>query len=446
MARILVEHGPLETRIARFEDDTLVELDIQPCDEFAVPGAILEGRVRRVVPALSAAFVDLGTGPDGFLPFGGDGAPAEGARLTLQVTRPAHGDKGPTLTRSLSLVGHRLALNTDAKEVQISKRIGDAAERARLTTWAEGTGIAFTIRARAAEADAALLEAEAGDLLARRDAVVAGGGDPGENRVARLLREAAGDDEIVFDQLDDLALARAWCRKLSPAGETRLHHHTGPGPLLDIEAEIEAALARDVALPGGGRLIVEPTRALTAIDVDSAGADGEGARGGTARRVNLEAAREIPRQLRLRAIAGLVVVDFLNPGGQKARRAVLSALEAGLARDPAPTRHAGFSRLGLVEIARTRNRPPLAERLLEPGGRRASARALAAAMVRAAARERVLGGGPLRLVAAAEVIEAISDPAAVTDYLAHRLGRPVVLLPERDPARETWRLEAGEDR
>ncbi len=444
MARILVEHGPIETRITRFENDTLVELDIQPCDEVAFSGAILEGRVRRVVPALSAAFVDLGTGPDGFLPFGGAGAPAEGARLTLQVTRPAHGDKGPTLTRSLTLVGHRLALSTDAQEIQLSKRIGDAAERARLTTWAEGAGISFTIRARAANADVALLEAEAADLLARRDAVAGGGGDPGEDRVARLLREAAPDDEIVFDQIDDLSRARAWCRKSSPASEARLHHRTGP--LLDIEAEIEAALAREVALPCGGRLIVEPTRALTAIDVDSAGADGAGARGATARRVNLEAAREIPRQLRLRAIAGLVVVDFLNPGGQKARQTVLSALEAGLARDPTPTRHAGFSRLGLVEIARTRNRPPLAERLREPGGGRASARALAAAMVRAAAREQVRGGGPLRLVAAAEVIEAISEPAAVTAHLAHRLGRPVTLLPESGLARETWRLDAGEDR
>ncbi len=458
MRRILVERGPLETRIARLDDERLVEIEIQPVDEAVRVGAILLGPVRVVVPALSAAFVDIGGGPEGFLPLGRGRPPNEGAAVRVQVTRPATADKGPRLSLAANLVGHRLVLTPDGAEIRLSPRLKDKAERRRLATWAEdfrdGRGAVFTLRRNAAGAGLDRLDDEAEHLIGRwrgietREAEALSVLDPDDDEIHRLLVEVAGEDiEITFDELDDLARARAWCRRFRPETEGRLHHHAGPVPLftaLAVEAEIEAALEREVALPSGGWLHIEPTRALTAIDVDSAGDGGAAARARTARRVNLEAAVEITRQLRLRSVGGLVVVDFLNLSQRADRAAVLAALDEGFAEDPTAVRHGGFSSLGLVEIARTRTRPSLAERLLSPDGRRPNARALASAMLRGAAGETVRGAASLRLVAAPEVIAAIPAPERAAAFLAHRLGRTIELLAEDGLARETWRLEAGE--
>ncbi len=461
-AEIRIEVGPIETRVARHGAGRLLEIEIHPLGERFVVGALHLGRVRRVVPSLSAAFVELGGGPDGFLPLGHGRRPAEGAAVLVQVTRPPSAEKGARLTTAATLVGHRLVLAPFADAVRLSPRLRDAGERRRLEAWAGAAmaahGFAFVVRSRAEGAKDAALAAEAEDLAGFWRDIVAraeSGSAPmaldlDDDVVRRVLREMAdGPVDIVIDDLDALARARAWCTRHRPDALDGLRHHAARQALFeahDIEAAILAALAPEVALPSGGRLIIEPTRALVAIDVDS-GTDGaEGGRGRTARRVDLEAAVEIACQLRLRAIGGLIVVDFLKLDSRADRDAVIAAFDAARAEDPTPTRHGGFSPLGLVEIARARNRPSLAEMLLQPGTPDLTARALAARMLREVSRPEpgaTYASTTLRLVAVPEVIAAIPDSDSVAVALGQRLGRSIELVAEIGLARETWRLEAG---
>lgn len=393
--RVLIDRVAGYLRLAIVRDGRLDDLVIEPENDPApAPADIYLGRVRRVLPGLNAAFVDLGFGPDGFLKAaaalpGGkarsrdDGAlrisdlVTEGQALTVQVRRPATADKGPVVSADLALAGRYVVLRPESGAIAISARIEDRSRREALddaiAPLAEEDGVGFVVRTAAAAIDAGALAGEAEtlvtawrDIAARRKST----GPP-----ARLYREtpalkrllcdlAAPGACVVAEAVPGFRLLSERLAALWPDLAGRFDPWTGAEPLFEAEGvadDIGAAGEAEIALPAGGRLIFERTHALTAIDVDTGGASGDGGPGRMALDVNLAAAAEIGRQLRLRNVGGLVVIDFVHLRGRRDRDRVSSALADALVPDRAALRVLPMSALGLIEMSRERGGRALAD-------------------------------------------------------------------------------------
>jgi ribonuclease G len=468
---LLIEEGVAETRIALIEDGRLAELHIAP--EGAAPagalGDIWLGRVTRVEPSLQAAFVDLGLPRAGFLAAadataaGGEAPIArlvhEGEAVLVQAIREAGAGKGVKLSADIALAGRFVVYAPRRSGVTVSRRIEDGEERRRLAAIvaplvSEGGCILRTAAASAAAeliaADLARLAADWRELRVRSERAAAPVLlRPEEGAIERALRDLAhpGIGQIRVDGPAALARVRAWATARAPDLVERIARHDGPGALFerhDVEGEIARALAPRLVLPSGAAIVFGATEALTAIDVDSGGLIG-GEREATALRANLEAAAEIARQLRLRAIGGIVVIDFLRLADARARDQVVRALRGALARDPAPTQVLDMSALGLVECARKRTGPALAVRLTEAcagcggGGLRPTLAAIAAAaMRRATAEAAALPGRRLEIACAPDLAAALEG--GLIGRLSLRLGAQVTVRPEAARARDSFEV------
>lgn len=387
---LLVERNPGEWRLALLRDGRLDALAIERDHEPHRVGDILLGRLTAHVPAIRASFVAIGDATDAFLPWqdarwlcpgrDADSVPRhlqEGASLLLQVTRDAEGTKGARLTADISLGGRLLVWLPRGDGIRASKRLGSDVEQRRLTAMLEELGMAggFVLRTAARDADPAALAAEARALATDWQAIEAraatatapatvdrrGGGLPGA--LATLAWDGAGRVTVDGD-----ATAAALAALRPDMIPEICRDPEGPLEAEGAAAEIETLLGTDVPLPGGGRLIIEQNAALTAIDVDSGTATGADARAA----VNLAAAREIPRQLRLRNIGGVVIADFILDRDRAPAEKLLQALRHGLGADTAQPRLTGTTPSGLVEIVRRRTGPSLADRLLDAPARRPS--------------------------------------------------------------------------
>jgi len=481
---IAVDATPGEMRVALIAEGRTVELLYRRAGRESRVGGVYLGRVTRVAPGLDAAFVEIGAGRAGFLdapdarpdpqaPIGAIGDHVqEGAAVLVQVARDAVGDKGPKLTRRLALPGRFLVLAPGQPGIRASRRIADDAEAARLTRIAQrlarpGDGLAPRTAASGASEDALATDARA--LYALWDGIEAARGEArppallhdDSDPLVRALRDRVGAPpqwrlgRIVAEAGPAAVAARAARARLGddaislPAIEI---DDGGGAPLferLGVEDAIEDALSPLIPLPSGARLAIEETEALTAIDVDT-GLGGSAGGETTTLRANLEAAAEIGPALRLRGIGGLVVIDFARLRRVDHRRRVLAALNKALASDPAAGRAFGFSRLGLVELARRRIGPSLSELLCEPrppaaDRRRAKsaetvANEIARALVRAA---RTARPGPLAVTAAPEVARLLADPGGPFAGLERALGRALALAPTSDGGRETFEITAG---
>ena len=477
---ILVETNLLETRIALTREGALEELLIVWEDEASLVDDIFLGHVARVVSGLDAAFVEIGDGVTGFLagreaqPRARDGERLpieacvhEGAKVLVQVTRDAEGDKGARITTNLTLPGRLLVFTPTQEGIAFSRRLEDDAERARLTAAIDGHAEAeegFVVRTAAEGASAEELgteieglrrtwsEIEAGRDQAAKTGRLHRASDP----LGQLLREYGGPElrAIHFDDAETLARAKALDREAGLGLGERFHHHAGPAPLFELHGIAEQAdeiLLPEVELPSGGYLVVEETEAFTAIDVNTAGA-GEGrGRGAMLVKVNIEAAETAAREIRLRGLGGLIVIDFVQMRSAEDEGRVMAALKGAFAGDKTPARIAGLTRFGLGEIARKRARKPLSAFLTEPcdscgaqhhlPGRRAMAAKL---LRRASAAAGRAGPGVLHSRAAPAVIDWLEhapafDPAA----FAQSLGREMVL--ESDAALTRDQLEVRLD-
>jgi ribonuclease G len=339
------------------------------------PGAIVIGRAETPSPDNAAIFVDIGADRAGFLrqvDMIGDAQdrPAPGDPVLVQIVRAAGDGKGARLSMKLALPGRFIVLRPQETGVSISERISDDGIRGKLGAslgdLAAEAGL--TVRTAAAEIETDLLRAEALRLAAVWDSIraqaltakppqILSSSDDAlaeavrehghslrrvviEERLMRrpieLLRQMHGDDFGV---------------ELEEGAQSSFDQH-------DLDSQIEQALAREVALPGGGSIAVEITRAFTAIDVDSGSAR-------NALAVNLEAAEVVAQQLRLRNIGGAVLIDFIALRQALDRDRVLGRLALLMAADPLPTQVLGWTRLGLVEVTRARRGRPLAEVLQE---------------------------------------------------------------------------------
>ncbi len=378
--RLLISALPGETRAAWLEDGRLTDLAILRDDKPWVGDNVYLGRVTARDEGLAAAFVDIGLERPGFLPLAE--APkglSEGDAVAVRVARQPGTDKGARLT---------------------------------------ARGLPDALRAKA-------------ETL-RPPALLRAAGDP----IAAALAEDLPPEEIVLD--DPVTFQRAKARLAErPELLARLRLDLDPEPPFEregVEDAIEALLEPRVALPSGGYLLIEPVRTLTAVDVNTGGAEGRGGPAAQALAVDLEAAAEIPRQLRLRGLSGLIAIDFLPLRDLAARKRVVEALKRGLEDDPQPGRVFAPRRSGLVEMTRRRARPALHEILTEPCGIGGSGRVkdpvtcayeALRALARAAARS---PGRRVALTAEPRTLAALQGPVArARGLIEERLGRALDL-------------------
>ncbi len=356
----------------------LAELQVVRRDRPSRVDSIFLGRLERVMPDIDAAFVDIGIGRSGFLRAadraGLDDWPPPGAPLLVQIRSDGEGDsengKGPRLSMNLAVSGRYLVYHPVGAGVGFSRRIEGESERDRLRGHVEGLlegGI--VLRTAASGASLEVLQADASRVMERWENIRRQAFDaqppadlsariPGErDPIARILRDhGAALEEVI---LDDRAMARALQDEMDRNAEKiRVRWHNGPMPAFDIDdvaGQIDTALAGRIVLDSGVEVLFEPGETLCAVDVDSAAAGGR--QGRAPRRpidVNLEAAPAIAQQLRLRNIAGAVVIDFVTMRSTYDRDKVQAALAEALADDPVPTQLYGFTRLGHFELTRAR--------------------------------------------------------------------------------------------
>ncbi|MDP6832159.1 MAG: ribonuclease E/G [Alphaproteobacteria bacterium] len=461
---ILINAGPRRRRIALVRRERLVAY-YQTQRQSRHPERIILGRVKSVQGDLDAAFVDIGEGREALLHARDTAAKRgtaiaravyEGQDVLVQLKREAEHDKGARVSARPALGGPALVFLPLGANIELSSHIKDPVRRRQLLALGQvlqdrhGGGLIMRSGAAAMTDDG--LERETDGLWRRWRAVEDRAKaarppellDAGVDPLALILREHSGP-ELRRIRVDDRALAA----ELQPApddGLPAIELHDGPESLFaafDLEAQIDAALASHVALPSGGRIIIEHTQALTAIDVDSgqsgpAGGTGDPAR--LARETNHQAAREIAAQLRLREMGGRVVIDFIPMRGKGEVTALLNEFQGWLDDDPARPRLGRMSELGLVELTRRRRQPALALRLGEVcplcggGGLRPSARHVADNLLERILRETAAAKGrPLVVRAAPEVVADLGGAEGeILTTLAREQGCRVQL--SADPA------------
>ncbi len=473
---LLIDVGFRETRVAEVRDGLLVDLKIEPATRASVVGNIYLGRVVRVVPQLRAAFVDLGLGKDGFLAAdsakhlsadgGSDGRPEigdlvhEGEAILVQVTADAVGTKGVRLEADISLPGRYAVFGPRRGGVAVSRRINDETERGRLidifkgALGDDGAG-GFVVRTAAEGEDEAALVAEA-EALAQRWAEIEEKASKGEapaeieaelDAVLKTLRDAAAGEigRVVVSDRAALARAQSYATLAFSGGGPEIAGHKIDGDLFEdmgVEEQIEELLEPRVSLPGGGAITIETTEAMTTVDVDTGGVRGPD-RNANALAVNLEAAAEAARQVRLRGIGGLIVVDFVRLDESGHRKQVIEALKSALAEDPSPTRIGSMDDFDLVAFTRKRSRQGLAASMLErcdachATGWRLSVDAAAAEAYRLAEFEARSGGsGALTITVAPDVAEAMNSGEANVAAFANRVGREIAVAADARAARD----------
>ncbi len=358
------------------------------CEFFVNRGELLLGdiytcSVENILPGIDAAFVNLGKDKMGFLH--ANDVPGQGPlkerlvpkqKLLVQITKEPTGHKGPRVSTAISLPGRFLVLVPEERGISISRRISESRERARLKAVVNlmkppGVGLIIRTEAKGQGEDelfedfqqlwdtwqTIVSEAEAsiGPLLIYRD----------QDLLYRVIRDAYSHEvsEIIVDSPDGQRRAqdylKGWASK-----STKVLFHTGEDSLLvskGMDKEIESALSERAELPSGGHLNIEPTEALTVIDVNSGRFTSSRTQAETVRRTNLEAAQEIPRQLRLRNIGGMVIVDFIDMESRKDQQQVLEVFQRSLEDDRAKPQVGQLSDLGLVELTRRRQGQSLRE-------------------------------------------------------------------------------------
>jgi ribonuclease G len=414
---ILVSASPEESWVALLEDQELVEVMFDRPDQDRILGDIFLGRVEAVLPGIQAAFVDLGTEKAGFLHvadlnFGdedededeaegngnGNGRGRGGRRrqpkqrklpniqdhlqkgqtILVQVTKEAMGTKGPRLTADVSLPGRFLVYMPYSSRVGVSRKIEGREQRAKLRKMAQAVlpsdSGGMIVRTVSEEVNQKTLEQEFRSLHQRWQKIgqtAASVAAPAAvHREAKLISGVIRD--LFSDKLDALRVdsrevfdeVRDYVRSVAPDLIERVHLHEGSVSLFDqygVEEEIQKAFQRTVRLKSGGYIVIEPTEALVSIDVNTGKFTGKGRKDPeeTILRTNLEAARVITKQLRLRDIGGIIVVDFIDMESQENRDKVLRELRSHLGRDRARTKAFEVSDLGLVEMTRQRIRPSL---------------------------------------------------------------------------------------
>ena len=489
---ILVNITPQETRVAVLAAGQVQELVVEREANRGLVGNIYVGRVARVLPGMQSAFVEIGLERSAFLHVAdiweyrkagpangganGKAEPAksiekilaEGQPVTVQVMKDPIGTKGARLSTQLSLAGRLLVYLPQDPHIGISQRIEDETGRAALREKLKqlipadekGGFILRTVAERASDdelrADIEYLRNLWRDVQQRSGGVNAGVQPPrlvyqGLSLAQRVLRDMTSADTsaVHVDSHENHQKLADFAKAYMPGLAGKLQHYVGERPLFElynVEQEIEKALSRRVDLKSGGTLVIDQTEALTTVDVNTGGFVGQRNFGDTVFKTNLEAAQAIARQLRLRNLGGIIIVDFIDMDSAEYQSAVLEEFRRALARDRTRMTVSGFTALGLVEMTRKRTRESLAHVLCEPcqacGGRGEvkTARTVCYEVLREILREaRAFNAREFRVLASQAVCDLFQEEeSGALGMLSDFIGKPVSMQVEAGYLQEQY--------
>ncbi|HEY6483201.1 MAG TPA: ribonuclease G [Steroidobacteraceae bacterium] len=466
---ILVNVAPRETRAAILENGVLQEIYVERTSRRGLVSNLYKGRVSRVLPGMQAAFVDIGLERTAFL-HAADIANADpgdtivlppvddirrlvspGDDILVQVIKDPLGTKGARLTTFIALPSRYLVYLPRGEGIGVSARIDDEPERQRLkeavaACIAPGTVGGYILRtaAQGVAADSLREDMAYLDKLwhhVRLRALEAGSAcivHEDLSLALRVLRDelSRGVSRVLVDSPREHADMVDFAAAFMPDAATRIESYPGPRPIFDlhgIEEEIAKALDRKVTLKSGGHLVIDQTESMTTIDVNTGAYVGHRNLEETIFRTNLEAALAIARQLRLRNLGGIIIIDFIDMRDEAHRRQVLAALERSLAGDRAQTHIVSLSPLGLVEMTRKRTRESLEHLLCEPcpscegRGFVKSAETVCHEIFREIVRQsRQFASRELLILAHQDVVDRLLDDEAPTlAELESQVGRPI---------------------
>ena len=478
---ILINWSPQETRVALIENGAVQELHIERALERGLVGNVYLGKVARVLPGMQSAFIDVGLERAAFLhvadlhggghhhghPARGDVAVPvpierlvfEGQTLMVQVIKDPIGTKGARLSTQVSIAGRMLVFLPHDTHIGISQKIGSHEHREqlrarmqRLTATTDGSSPGgFILRTNAEDASDEALADDIAYLRKAWAAIKAQGlsQPPGTllhqdlNLAERVLRDLTTEttQAIRIDSKLQHDALKLFGEAYTPSSAAKLDLYKGERPIFDlfgIEEEIARALARRVDLKSGGYLIIDQTEALTTVDVNTGGFVGARNFDDTIFKTNLEAAGAIARQLRLRNLGGIIIVDFIDMVREEHQAQVLAEFKKQLSRDRTKVTVSGFTQLGLVEMTRKRTRESLAHMLCQPcptcegRGQVKTARSVCYDILREILREaRQFNPKEFRVVASAAVVEMLLDEesqhlAGLSDFI----GKPISMSTE----------------
>ena len=471
--QILINVTPQETRVAVTELGAVQELHIERDSSRGLVGNIYLGRVCRVLPGMQSAFVEIGLPRAAFLHVAdiwgtrtanGNGAVekpiekilSEGQTLLVQVVKDPIGSKGARLSTQVSIAGRLLVYLPQDPHIGISQRIEDEAEREHLREKVHalippGETGGFIVRTVAEAASDAELTADIEYLITlwkqiQQQAQVAAAQEllyQDLSLATRVLRDLVTDstERIIVDSRETFQKVQDFAAKYTRGALPILEQYAGERPLFDlfaVEDEIEKALARRVDLKSGGYVIIDQTEALTTVDVNTGGFVSGRSFDDTIFKTNLEAAQAIARQLRLRNLGGIIIVDFIDMDSVEHRDAVLAEFRKALSRDRTRVTVNGFSQLGLVEMTRKRTRESLAHVLCEAcpicEGRGAlkTPQTICYEILREILRtERQFGAKEYRILASQKVIDLfLEEESTSLTQLGDFIGKPISMQVE----------------
>ena len=475
---ILINFAPQETRVAVMYQGAVQELHIERMASRGLVGNIYIGRVVRILPGMQSAFIDVGLDRTAFLHVadireprtgGGQARPierilSEGQTIVVQVIKDPIGTKGARLSTQISIAGRMLVYLPQEKHIGVSQRIENEVERealrekvTRLIPEDEQGG--FIVRTMAEGATEEALHNDISYLrriwkdIERQSQLL-----PPPSMLyqelflgLRVLRDFVNPEtkSIVVDSRENFQKLKTFAEEYMPAVVPLLAHYVGERPLFDlhgVEEEIQKALAHRVDLKSGGYLIIDQTEAMSTIDVNTGGYVGVRSFDDTIFKTNLEAAQTIARQLRLRNLGGIVIIDFIDMDTAEHREAVLAEFNRALARDHTRLTVNGFTALGLVEMTRKRTRESLAHVLCEEcptcGGRGEvkTARTVCYEILRELLREaRQFNAREYRVLGSVSVVDVFLDEeshglAMLSDFI----GKPISVQAEPIYAQEQY--------
>ncbi len=467
---ILINVTPQETRVAVLQQGVVQELHVERDSSRGLVGNIYLGQVSRVLPGMQSAFVQIGLDRAAFLHVADlwghrqnpeEARPIEktlheGQKLLVQVIKDPIGTKGARLSTQISIAGRLLVYLPQENHIGISQRIGDETERntlreklLELLPDSEDRG--YIIRTMAETASDDELAADI-DYLRKLWSNIQDQATSAEapallyqdlNLSLRVLRDFVNEEfeRILVDSRETFQKMTSFASDYIQRFVDRLNHYASDRPLFElygVEEEIERALARRVSLKSGGYLIMDQTEALTTVDVNTGGFVGGRNFDDTIFKTNLEAAQVIARQLRLRNLGGIIIVDFIDMDNEGHRDAVLAEFKKALALDRTRVTVSGFSQLGLVEMTRKRTRESLAHILCEPcpvchgRGEVKTAQTVCYQVLRELLREsRQFAAQEFRILASQKVIDMFLDEESQSlAMLEEFIGKPISLQVE----------------
>ncbi len=467
---ILINVTPQETRVAVMQQGVVQDLHIERGSQRGLVGNVYVGKVKRVLPGMQSAFIDIGLERSAFLHvadiwenrINGDAAKPiekvlfEGQSVLAQVIKDPIGSKGARLSTQLSFAGRLLVYLPQEAHIGVSQRIENEEERETLRArlqqlLAPEHGGGYIIRTMAEgstdeemRTDVAYLDKLWSKLQQQAKQLGAPALLYKELDISlRVLRDFVRQDtsRILVDSRDTHQRMQEFAADFSSAALGKLSHYIGTRPLFDlygIEDEIESALSKRVNLKSGGYLIIDQTEALTTIDVNTGGFVGGRNFDDTIFKTNLEAAQVIARQLRLRNLGGIIICDFIDMDSQEHRDGVLAEFSKMLAMDRTRISVNGFSALGLVEMTRKRTRESLAHVLCEPcptcqgRGEVKTAQTVCYQILREILREaRQFNAREYRILASQQVVDLFLDEESQSlAQLSDFIGKPVSLQVE----------------